>query len=121
MNFIEFETTEDNNRRVLNFINANFSIEIPQILKNILESYPKAKIGIRAENLKITSEKPNAIPVIVEMQEYAGSQSIIYVSREHQTLAVEVPLSKRYELGETVHVELEEDKIHLFAKGKLVI
>jgi ABC-type sugar transport system ATPase subunit len=121
MNFIEFETIEENNRRVLNFINANFSIEIPKILKNILEPYPKAKIGIRAENLKITSEKPSAIPMIVEMQEYAGSQSIIYVSREHQTLAVEVPLSKRYELGETVHVELEENKIHLFAKGKLVL
>jgi ABC-type sugar transport system ATPase subunit len=121
MNFIEFETIEENNNRVLNLINANFSIEIPQILKKVMEYYPKAKIGIRAENLKITSEKPNAIPMIVEMQEYAGSQSIIYVSREHQTLAVEVPLSKRYELGETVHVELEEDKIHLFAKGKLVI
>jgi ABC-type sugar transport system ATPase subunit len=121
MNFIEFEKIEENNRHILNFINANFSIEVPNILKKVLESYPKAKIGIRAENLNITSEKPNAIPMIVEMQEYAGSQSIIYVSREHQTLAVEVPLNKRYELGETVYVELEEDKIHLFAKGKLVI
>ena len=121
MNFMEFETIEENNRRLLNFINANFSIEVPQIMQRILDSYPKAKIGIRAENLKITSEKSNAIPMIVEMQEYAGSQSIIYVSREHQTLAVEVPLSERYELGEMVYVELKEDKMHLFVKGKLVI
>jgi len=121
MNFIEFETIEENNNRTLNLTNANFSIEVPKILEKILESYPKAKIGIRAENINITSEKPSAIPMIVEMQEYAGSQSIIYVSREHQTLAVEVPLSKRYDLGETVYVELKEDKIHLFAKGKLVI
>jgi len=121
MNFIEFETTEENNQRTLNFINAGFSIEVPKILKNVLDSYPKAKIGIRAENLKLTSEKPGAIPMIVEMQEYAGSQSIIYVSREHQTLAVEVPLNKRYELGETVYVELEERKIHLFSNGKLVL
>ena len=121
MNFIEFETTEENDRCFLNFINADFSIEVPKILRSSTVTYPKAKIGIRAENLKITSEKPNAIPMIVEMQEYAGSQSIIYVSREHQTLAVEVPLSKRYELGETVYVELEEHKIHLFAKGKLVL
>ena len=121
MNFIEFETTEESNHRTLNFINANFSIEVPKVLEKVLESHPKAKMGIRAENLKITNEKPSAIPMIVEMQEYAGSQSIIYVSREHQTLAVEVPLSERYELGEMVYVELEEDKIHLFAKGKLVI
>jgi len=121
MNFIEFETKEESRQRTLNFINANFSIEVPQTLEKVLESYPKAKIGIRAENIKITSEKPNAIPMIVEMQEYAGSQSIIYVSREHQTLAVEVPLSKRYELGETVHVELEEEKMHLFSEGKLVL
>ncbi|MDR2583382.1 MAG: ABC transporter ATP-binding protein [Fibromonadaceae bacterium] len=121
MNFIEFETIEEGGRRALNLVNANFSIDVPKTLKKYLESYPNAKIGIRAENLKITSEKPNAIPMIVEMQEYAGSQSIIYVSREHQTLAVEVPLSERYELGETVFVELEEGKIHLFAKGKLVI
>jgi len=121
MNFIEFELTEENNRHVLNLVNANFSIDVPQIMQRILESYPKAKIGIRAENLKITSEKPSSIPMIVEMQEYAGSQSIIYVSREHQTLAVEVSLSERYELGEMVHVELQEDKMHLFVKGKLVI
>jgi ABC-type sugar transport system ATPase subunit len=121
MNFIEFEAKEESNHRILNFINANFSIDIPQILEKTIESYPKAKMGIRAENLKIVSENPNAIPMIVEMQEYAGSQSIIYVSREHQTLAVEVPLNKRYELGETVFVELEESKIHLFANGKLVL
>jgi ABC-type sugar transport system ATPase subunit len=121
MNFIEFEVKEENNHRTLNFINANFSIEVPQILNKTTESYSKAKIGIRAENLKIVSENPNAIPMVVEMQEYAGSQSIIYVSREHQTLAVEVPLNKRYELGETVYVELEENKIHLFANGKLVL
>jgi ABC-type sugar transport system ATPase subunit len=121
MNFIEFETKEENDHRTLNFVNANFSVEVPKILENVLGSYPKAKIGIRAENLKITSENSNAIPMIVEMQEYAGSQSIIYVSREHQTLAVEVPLNKRYELGETVYVEPEESKIHLFSNGKLVL
>jgi ABC-type sugar transport system ATPase subunit len=121
MNFIEFETVEENNQQMLKLINADFSIDVPKILKNVLGSYPKAKIGIRAENLKITSEKPGAIPMIVEMQEYAGSQSIIYVSRERQTLAVEVPLSKRYELGETVFVEPEERKIHLFSNGKLVL
>jgi len=120
MNFIEYELKEENNHRVLYFINADYSVEVPETMKGILESYPKAKMGIRAENLKITSEKPIAVPMIVEMQEYAGSQSIIYVSREHQTLAVEVPLSKRYELGETVYVEPEEEKIHIFANGKLI-
>ncbi|MCL2101937.1 MAG: TOBE domain-containing protein, partial [Fibromonadales bacterium] len=61
------------------------------------------------------------IPMIVEMQEYAGSQSIIYVSHEQQTLAVEVPLRESYELGETVYIEFVESGIHLFADGKFVI
>ncbi|GBU23703.1 sugar ABC transporter ATP-binding protein [Fibrobacteria bacterium R8-3-H12] len=121
MNFIEFETKEENNHLTLHFINANYSVEVPQKLRNVLDHYTRAKIGIRAENLKITSDGPYAVPMIVEMQEYADSQSIIYVSRENQTLAVEVPLNKRYELGETVYVEPEESELHLFAKGKLVL
>jgi len=121
MNFLEFETEEENNERVLNLINANCTIRIPQAFKKIISSYTKAKIGIRAENLKIVQEKPNTIPMIVEMQEYLGSQSILYVSHEQQTLAVEVALSESYELGETVHIELAENGIHLFADGKFVI
>jgi len=122
MNFIEFETIEEAGRRTLNFINANFSVEVPQVLEKALISYPKAKIGVRAEHLKVSSEEsPYTLPMIVEMQEYVGSQSIIYVSREHQTLAVEVPMNKRYDLGETVYVEPKGSELHLFAKGKFVI
>jgi len=122
MNFIEFETVEENNHITLNFINANYSVEVPPKLKDVLKHYTKAKIGIRAEHLKISGEEsPYTVPMIVEMQEYAGSQSIIYVSREHQTLAVEVSMNKRYELGETVYVEPEQNEMHLFTKGKLVI
>lgn len=121
MNFIEFETGSENNQPILNLFNASYSIDVPKKFTTIIESYPKAKIGVRAENLKISSEKPSAIPMIVEMQEYAGSQSVLHISRERQTLSVEVPLNKRYELGETVYVELPENEVHLFANGKLVI
>lgn len=121
MNFLEFETEDDGNERILHLINADCSIRVPQAFKKIISSYAKAKIGIRAENLKIVQETENTIPMIVEMQEYVGSQSILYVSHEQQTLAVEVPLSENYELGETVHIELAENGIHLFADGKFVI
>ncbi len=121
MNFLEFETKEENNSRVLYLTNASCSIPVPKAFEKIIEPYPKTKIGIRAENLKIVPEKPNTIPMIVEMQEYVGSQSILHVSREHQTLAVEVPLSESYELGETVHIEFAESGIHLFADGKFIL
>jgi ABC-type sugar transport system ATPase subunit len=121
MNFIEFEAKTENNQSIMNLTNASYSIEVPKVFEKIIESYSKAKIGVRAENLKIVSEKPNTIPMIVEMQEYFGSQSILHVSRNHQTLAVEISLNERYELGETVHVEMAESGIHLFADGKFVI
>jgi ABC-type sugar transport system ATPase subunit len=121
MNFLEFEANINEDNCILDLTNASCQIQIPETFKKILESYPKAKIGIRAENLKIVQEKPNTIPVIVEMQEYLGSQSILHVSREHQTLAVEIPSSKRYEIGESVHIELDDSEIHIFADGKFVI
>jgi len=121
MNFLEFETNEESNYKILNLINASYSIPAPKVFMEIIQSHTKAKIGVRAENLKIVSEKPNAIPMIVEMQEYMGSQSILYVAREHQTLAVEILLNERYEIGETVYIELAESEIHLFADGKIVI
>jgi len=121
MNFLEFEMRMENSNRILHLTNASCKIRVPEVFKNIIEAYPKAKIGIRAENLKIVPETTNAIPMVVEMQEYVGSQSILYVSHEHQTLAVEVSLSENYELGETVYIELAENGIHLFAEGKFVI
>jgi len=119
MNFIEFETGDDYN--VLNLIDASYSITVPKKIEEIIKNYKKAKIGVRAENLKIVPEKPNAIPMIVEMQEYTGSQSILYISREQQTLAVEISLNEHYELGDTVYTELPENEIHLFVDGKIVI
>jgi len=121
MNFLEFETGEDSACKVLNLINASYSIQVPEVFEKIIQSHARAKIGVRAEHLKIVSEKPNAIPMIVEMQEYIGSQSILYVTREQQTLAVEIPSNKRYVLGETVYIELAENGIHMFADGKIVI
>jgi ABC-type sugar transport system ATPase subunit len=121
MNFLEFETSSTSDYRVLHLTNASYSIQTPKNFEELMQSYGKAKIGIRAENLKIVPEKPNAIPMIVEMQEYMGSRSILYVARERQTLAVEIPLGKRYELGETVYIELAESNIHLFTDGKIVI
>ena len=119
MNFINYESKDNN--QVLDFTNAGCSVQTPQILEEIIKSYPKAKIGIRAENLRIVQEKPNAIPMIVEMQEYAGSKSIVYVSRGLQTLSVEVPINNRFKSGETVFVEPEESGIHIFASGKRVL
>ena len=119
MNFLEFEIGDDYN--VLNLINASYSITVPKKIEQIIKNYKKAKIGVRAENLRIVPEKPNAIPMIVEMQEYTGSQSILYVSREQQTLAVEISLNEHYELGDTVYTEFSESGIHLFVDGKIVI
>ncbi|MDR2554734.1 MAG: ABC transporter ATP-binding protein [Fibromonadaceae bacterium] len=119
MNFIEFETGDD--CKILNLIDASYSITVPKKIEDTVKYYKRAKIGVRAENLRIVPEKPNAIPMIVEMQEYTGSQSILYVSREQQTLAVEISLNEHYELGDTVYTELSESGIHLFVDGKIVI
>jgi ABC-type sugar transport system ATPase subunit len=119
MNFLEFEAGSDYS--VLNLVNASYSITVPKKIEETIKYYKKAKIGIRAENLRIVPEKPNAIPMVVEMQEYMGSQSILYVSREQQILAVEISLNEQYELGDTVYIELSESEIHLFADGKIVI
>jgi len=119
MNFIDFETGEDYN--VLNLTNASYSITVPKKIEDIVKGHKKATIGVRAENLRIVPEKPNAIPMIVEMQEYTGSQAILYVSREQQTLAVEISLNEHYELGDTVYTEFSESGIHLFVDGKIVI
>jgi ABC-type sugar transport system ATPase subunit len=121
MNFIEFETEVDGDRYILNLINAAFSMHAPRFYEKFAKVYQKAKIGIRAENLKIVPEKPNAIPMIVEMQEFFGSSSILYVSRESQSLSVEIPLTEHYEIGETVYVELENSGLHFFANGKFIV
>jgi ABC-type sugar transport system ATPase subunit len=121
INFLEFEMQVEGNHYILNLVNAAYSMRAPKAYEKFAKLYPKAKIGIRAENIKIIKEQPNAIPVVVEMQEFFGSSSILYVSRESQSLSIEIPLEEHYEIGETVFIEFEESKLHFFANGKFII
>ncbi|MDR0515452.1 MAG: ABC transporter ATP-binding protein [Fibromonadaceae bacterium] len=121
MNFLEFETKVEKERYILNLANASYSMPAPKFYEKFAKSYPKAKIGIRAEHLKIVEENQNAIPMIVEMQEFFGSSSILYVSRNSQSLAVEIPLNENYKVGETVFVEFDNNNLHFFADGKFIV
>jgi len=121
MNFLEFETRVENERYILDLINASHSMRVPKVFEKFVKNYPKAKIGIRAEHLKIVEEKPGVIPMVVEMQEFSGSSYILYVSRNSQSLSIEIPLGEHYEIGETVYIELENEKLHFFANGKFII
>jgi multiple sugar transport system ATP-binding protein/lactose/L-arabinose transport system ATP-binding protein len=121
MNFLEFEIKVENNYYILDLMNAAYTMRAPKFYEKYAKSHPKAKVGIRAEHLKIVKEKPEAIPMVVEMQEFFGSASILYVSRNSQSLAVEIPLNENYEIGETVFIEIDSNKLHFFDNGKFIV
>jgi ABC-type sugar transport system ATPase subunit len=121
MNFLEFEIKVENNYYILDLVNAAYAMRAPKFYEKYAKSHPKAKVGIRAEHLKIVKENSEAIPMIVEMQEFFGSASILYVSRNSQSLAVEIPLNENYEIGETVFIEIDSNKLHFFDNGKFIV
>lgn len=74
-----------------------------------------AEFGVRPEDLEITSD--GDFVGEVRVFEQVGSFNMVYVASEgrEEDVAVQVSAQETYETGEQVRLDLDEDRVHLFA------
>lgn len=75
-----------------------------------------AAIGIRPEHVELTGPEDGEFPATIEIVEKLGAESLVHLQHD----ASDVPLTmrtspdRRLRSGETVHVRLNKDRIHIF-------
>ena len=75
-----------------------------------------ATIGIRPEHVEMAGQEEGDFPATIEIVEKLGAESLVYLQHD----ASDVPLTmrtspdRRLRAGETVHVRLNKERLHIF-------
>ncbi|MCK9280952.1 MAG: sn-glycerol-3-phosphate ABC transporter ATP-binding protein UgpC [Melioribacteraceae bacterium] len=111
MNF--FNVTIENHGSVI-LKEGNFSITLPD--NNVLKNYPGKAItlGIRPENLHLTSDSTNSINGLVEVVELMGNESFLHVTTGSNNYIAKVPADSSVSYNQNIFMKVDFDKLHFF-------
>lgn len=72
-------------------------------------------LGIRPENISISNDK-TSFQVIVDLIEVVGAEMFVHTKNENHTIVIKADTDDSLEIGSTIYLNFEEDKVHLFDK-----
>ena len=72
-------------------------------------------LGIRPENISISDEK-TPFQVTVDLVEVVGAEMFVHTKYEDHTIVIKAATDDSLEVGSTIHLNFEEDTLHLFDK-----
>ncbi len=118
MNFIDATYVEKDGEHYLDA--GTVRIKIPEwMAKEIKKSAASEElvIGIRPEHIKVyTEERPGTFPAKVYVIEPLGGETIIDFKLDDKIYKAKYPGELHLQPGDTVYIELDLDKMHIFDK-----
>lgn len=111
MNFMSAQVESD----AILLIEANIRLPIPSTLRQTFEGQTRVKLGIRPEHLEVRSGTEGHIPLLVEVVEPLGSETLVYGSCESLNLVFRVPPATRHETGERLFLGFKPEHLHVFS------
>lgn len=111
MNFINAKI--EGNQLLL--IDANLKLPIPPSMVDVFKGQDLVKLGIRPEHLEVRSGSDGHIPLLVEVVEPLGSETLVYGSAESLNLVFRVPPMVRHETGERLFLGFNAEQLHVFS------
>ncbi|MFA7287975.1 MAG: sn-glycerol-3-phosphate ABC transporter ATP-binding protein UgpC [Melioribacteraceae bacterium] len=93
---------------------GNFSLTLPN--NNVLKNYSgkAVTLGIRPENLHLTSDSTNAINGLVEVVELMGNESFLHVTTGSHNYTAKVPADSSVSYNQNIFMKVDFDKLHFF-------
>ncbi len=123
MNFMEVNWQKPNL-----IIHDSFNLSLPQQWLEIMGNYnyEKVYLGIRPEHFYLTTKEEASIPVIVNLVESLGNETLITANLENkpqQNLQVRIFSEQIINIGQTIYLGINLKKVSLFDfyQGKNVI
>jgi multiple sugar transport system ATP-binding protein len=113
-NFMPVELGTKNGSEVVN--NPHFSMELLSDVAAKLKSHGKRSLtlGIRPENIHITSEGESIISAECLVSEPQGSHQVVAIQLDEDIIKVVAPAEPKVQPGETVHLTFKQETIRYF-------
>jgi multiple sugar transport system ATP-binding protein len=123
MNFIDSTVVDKDGKIYVSFEGESIPLddEKADILKKQGYVGKEVILGIRPEDIDenpefIAKHKDAAINVKVELTELMGAETYLYFTKGKANITARVDGSSKAQIGDTITVALESDKIHIFDK-----
>ncbi|MGK7948728.1 MAG: ABC transporter ATP-binding protein [Xenococcaceae cyanobacterium] len=105
----------------LTLTHPQFSLSLPEKWVKPLQGYRQRSLilGIRPEHLNLSINKPENIAVVVDLVEALGNETYLSVHlarAKNSTLRVKIPGDRPINIGETLYLAIDLNKIHLFTE-----
>jgi ABC-type sugar transport system ATPase subunit len=115
MNFVVAKVTAGEGGLVLPFAGRGLSFAVGEIAA---EPGDEVTLGIRPQHIKVAAT--GGIPATVKLVEALGSETIVHtVTTDNQRLLVVLEGQHRIAVGETIGLEIDRNRLHLFdAEGR---
>jgi len=117
MNLMDGELQQQNSRWV--FVREGYTLPIDEVKMQIsesalLESGGSGSLGVRPEDMRLSSAESEGLPGVVRFLEPIGSDLYVTVSVEAHSVQVRMPPKTKVSIGEQVRIEFDLTKAHLF-------
>lgn len=124
MNFVHVKIEEDDSGS-LAFVAEGLKVPVPKDYEKILAEYRGARVvlGIRPEHIyladHVVDPRENLYPVEgkVDLVESLGSDTILHVDVNGNTLVVKTSGAYKFEIGQHVKLYIDLGKIHVFRES----
>ena len=103
----------------LTLIHPQFSLTLPETWIEPLQGYKEKQLllGIRPEHFSLSTSSEKNLAVVVDLVEALGNETYLSVhlaEEKNTTLQVKISGDKAIAIGESLHLAIELNKIHLF-------
>jgi multiple sugar transport system ATP-binding protein len=94
----------------------SFSVRIPDERRALLNGAGSGSVtlGLRPEDFLLSPNGAGVIPAIVDVVEPLGSEHIVYLSTEGQSIVAKAPAEATIAMGEKVSLGINAHRMHLF-------
>ena len=93
-------------------------MELPCAIENV----QKPVLGVRPQSFRLANPGDRSFHAQIDVVERLGPETYVYFQCEGTSASAQLPTHTPVEVGDTVELSIEENKIHVFDEhGKAVI
>jgi multiple sugar transport system ATP-binding protein len=100
------------------FQGSSFSFDLSGRDISVIEE--DIEVGLRPEDIIISSKTPSMPQAKVEMVSNLGSETLVHVRLGEETLTLCAPKDTAVQPGELISLTIDPQKVHLFHKGRRI-
>jgi multiple sugar transport system ATP-binding protein len=98
------------------FLGEGFNLDLGDVRPKVNEG--TVEIGLRPEDIHLTTPDRSAFSAAVEMESNIGSEKYLHGRIGPQDITIRIPKEADYGAGDLVHFTIDPGRVHIFREGR---